>query len=53
MMKVMDVELRHPSPADGERLARMHYASWRDAYASFLPAEFWGEATEQIGRAHV
>ncbi len=33
----MDVELREPSPADGERLARMNYASWRDAYASFLP----------------
>jgi RimJ/RimL family protein N-acetyltransferase len=46
-MSVMDVELRQPSPADGERLARMHYASWRDAYASFLPAQFWGEATEQ------
>ena len=47
MMNVMDVELRPPSPADGERLARMHYASWRDAYASFLPAQFWGEATER------
>ncbi|HEY7814335.1 MAG TPA: GNAT family N-acetyltransferase [Nakamurella sp.] len=43
----MDVELRPPSPADGERLARVHYASWRDAYASFLPPEFWGDATEQ------
>jgi GNAT superfamily N-acetyltransferase len=43
----MDVELRRPCLADGERIARMHYASWRDAYASFLPAEFWGEATER------
>jgi hypothetical protein len=25
----------------------MHYASWRDAYASPLPPEFWGEATER------
>jgi RimJ/RimL family protein N-acetyltransferase len=47
MMNGMDVELRRPSPADGERLARMHYASWREAYASFLPPGFWGEATEQ------
>src|SRR5690242_8876336 len=43
----MDVELRQPRLADGERIARMHYASWRDAYASFLPPEFWGEATER------
>lgn len=52
MMNIMDVELRPPSLADGERLARMHYASWRDAYASILPARFWGEATERrwIGR---
>ena len=47
MMNVMDVKLRQPSPADDERLARMHYASWRDAYASLLPEEFWGEATER------
>jgi GNAT superfamily N-acetyltransferase len=47
MMNSMDVELRHPTPADGERLGRMHYASWREAYASFLPPEFWGEATER------
>jgi GNAT superfamily N-acetyltransferase len=47
MMNTVDVELRHPTPADGERLARMNYASWRDAYASFLPAEFWSEATER------
>lgn len=47
MMSIMDAELRQPSPADGERLARMHYASWRDAYAPFLPPEFWGEATER------
>jgi GNAT superfamily N-acetyltransferase len=47
MMNIMDVELRQPSPADAERLGRMHYASCRDAYASFLPPEFWGEATEQ------
>jgi len=46
MMNVMDAELRQPSAADAERLGRMHYESWRDAYASFLPAEFWGEATE-------
>jgi GNAT superfamily N-acetyltransferase len=47
MINVVDVELRQPSPADGERLGRMHYASWRDAYASFLPQDFWGEATER------
>lgn len=47
MMNIMDVEFRHPSPADSEPLARMHYASWRDAYASFLPAGFWSEATER------
>lgn len=46
-MNVMDVELRQPSPADGERIGRMHYASWHDAYASFLPPGFWGEATER------
>jgi GNAT superfamily N-acetyltransferase len=43
----MDVELRQPSPADAERLGRMHYGSCQDAYSSFLPPEFWGEATEQ------
>ena len=43
----MDVELRQPSLADAERLGRMHYASCHDAYSSFLPSEFWGEATEQ------
>jgi GNAT superfamily N-acetyltransferase len=48
----MDVELRHPSPADGERLGRMHYASWREAYASFLPPEFWGEAAERRRVTH-
>jgi GNAT superfamily N-acetyltransferase len=47
MMNTVDVELRQPSPADGERLARMHYGSWRDAYASFLPPEFWGGETER------
>src|SRR5579859_1390303 len=47
MMNIMDVEIRHPSPADGERLGAMHYASWQEAYASFLPPEFWGEAAEQ------
>jgi len=46
-MNIMDVRLRQPSVADAERLGRMHYASWRDAYASFLPAEFWGEDTER------
>ena len=25
----------------------MHYASWREAYAAFLPADFWGETTER------
>lgn len=43
----MDTELRQPSPADAERLGLMHYTSWRDAYASFLPPEFFGEATER------
>jgi len=47
MMNVMDAELRQPSPVDAERLGRMNYESWRDAYASFLPADFWGEATER------
>jgi GNAT superfamily N-acetyltransferase len=47
MMNGMDVELRQPTVADAERLGRMHYASWRDAYTSFLPAEFWGEDTEK------
>ena len=47
MMNIADVEFRQPSPADAERLGRMHYASCRDAYSSFLPSEFWGEATEQ------
>jgi GNAT superfamily N-acetyltransferase len=47
MMSIMDVELRQPSPADAERLGRMHYASCHEAYSSFLPSEFWGEATEQ------
>ena len=52
MMNVMDVEFTHPTPADGERLARMHYASWREAYASFLPPEFWSEATERRWTSH-
>jgi GNAT superfamily N-acetyltransferase len=43
----MDVEIRPAAPADGERLGRMHYASWREAYASFLPPGFWGEAAER------
>lgn len=47
MMGGVDTELRPPSPADGERLGRMHYASWQDAYAPFLPPEFWGEETGQ------
>ena len=47
MMSNTDVELRQPSAADGERLGRMHYASWREAYASLLPPEFWGEETER------
>jgi hypothetical protein len=47
MMKIMDVELRQPSPADAERLGRMHYGCCRDASSSFLPPEFWGEATER------
>ncbi len=51
-MNLMDVELRQPSPADGERLGRMHYASWRDAYASFLPPEFWSEETERRWISH-
>lgn len=47
MMNIMDMELRQPSPADAEALARMHYASWQEAYDSLLPPEFWGEATER------
>jgi GNAT superfamily N-acetyltransferase len=47
MMKNVDVELRQPLPADAARLGRMHYGSCRDAYASFLPPGFWGDATEQ------
>ncbi len=39
--------LRRPTPSDGERLGRMHYASWHEAYASLLPPEFWGEETER------
>jgi GNAT superfamily N-acetyltransferase len=46
-MKPVDVELRPPAPADGERIGRMHYQSWHDAYASFLPTDFWGEETER------
>ena len=46
-MNIVDVEFRQPSLADAERLGRMHYGSWRDAYASLLPPEFWGEATER------
>jgi GNAT superfamily N-acetyltransferase len=47
MTKIMDVELRQPSLMDAELLGRMHYRSCRDAYSSFLPPEFWEEATEQ------
>lgn len=52
MMGGVDTELRPPPPADGERLGRMHYASWQDAYAAFLPPEFWGEEAEQSWIRH-
>jgi GNAT superfamily N-acetyltransferase len=47
MTNAADGEIRQAAQADAERLGRMHYGSWRDAYSSFLPPEFWGEATEQ------
>ena len=43
----MDVRIREAAPADAEAIGRMHFASWREAYAPLLPAGFFtreGEA---------
>ncbi|MBW4043155.1 MAG: GNAT family N-acetyltransferase [Acidobacteria bacterium] len=50
----MGIEVRSARPADAEALGRMHWASWREAYALLLPADFWtaeGEAA-RIERWH-
>lgn len=39
--------LRAPGPADAAAIGRMHYESWRTAYADLLPAGFWNEAAER------
>jgi RimJ/RimL family protein N-acetyltransferase len=41
-----DVEIRSPTLEDAEALGRMHWASWREAYAPLLPADFWTEDAE-------
>ena len=41
------VVVREPDLADAEAVGRMHYASWREAYGPLLPADFFGDATEQ------
>lgn len=51
-MSTVHVEFRQPSRGDAERIGRMNYASWRDAYAAFLPPDFWGEETERRWISH-
>ncbi|GAA2753357.1 GNAT family N-acetyltransferase [Amnibacterium kyonggiense] len=41
------MEIREATPADAEAIGRMHWASWREAYAPLLPEGFFtpeGEA---------
>lgn len=37
----MDVVLRTPGPADAERIAALHVATWREAYGELLPDGFF------------
>ena len=43
----MDVVIREPTPADAEAVGRMHWASWREAYAALLPPDFFSEDGER------
>jgi GNAT superfamily N-acetyltransferase len=38
--------IREATPADAEALGRMHWASWREAYAPLLPEGFWTEEAQ-------
>jgi GNAT superfamily N-acetyltransferase len=40
------MEIREATAADAEALGRMHYASWREAYAPLLPAGFFSDEGE-------
>ena len=42
----MATVIRSATPEDAEAIGRMHWASWREAYAHLLPAGFWTEETE-------
>jgi ribosomal protein S18 acetylase RimI-like enzyme len=44
---VADVSVRPAAPADAERIARVQLATWRTAYASFLPEDALAVPEEQ------
>lgn len=44
------IAIREAVGADAEGLGRMHWASWREAYAPLLPDDYW---TEEAGRARI
>jgi ribosomal protein S18 acetylase RimI-like enzyme len=37
------VELRTPTPADAEGVARVHVDSWRETYAGYVPESYFGD----------
>ena len=48
--------IRAATPADAEAIGRMHSASWREAYWSMLPEDFFsdqGEAARIDGRRRI
>lgn len=38
--------IREAVPGDAEAIGRMHWASWREAYAPLLPEDFWTAEAE-------
>lgn len=42
----MAAVIRSATPEDAEAIGRMHWASWREAYAHLLPEGFWTEEAE-------
>ena len=40
------ISIREAVPADAEALGRMHWASWREAYAALLPPDYWTEEAQ-------
>lgn len=37
---IMDFSVRSPTPQDAARIAEVHIAAWRTAYAGIMPAEY-------------